>query len=172
MADEVASTYIGMLYRINSIFQHNKLGYEDFIKDINYYSENVKGGTYSKELLNEIINRCITEWKILLLKICDDLTKRAESRNEYKLSLNKELKKIKNIHKRVTIESLLPDDYEEIYEEHIIKIKDEIEKIINDKDFDKKLFKKSLIYGIIISIVTGIITGLVTGYYLFKWGLA
>ena len=169
MVDEVASTYISMLYRINGIFQKYELGYEDFINDIEFYREQE---TYSKELLSDIIKRCVLEWKNLLLIICDNLIKRGEVREEYKLSLKKELKQIKKIKKRVEIESLLPDEYASIFDNELTKLNDEVDKKINDKDFDKKLFRRSLFYGIIISIVTGIVTGLVTGYYLFKWGLA
>lgn len=167
VVEQKADGYITSLFKINDIYSHYDFGGEekDLSDEINYYYTKK---TYSDDEIQSLQNKCIDEWKLILIKICETLIKNVESNKEYQKILKVELKQVKKIHIDLIHGKKLPDEYEKIFYEKLDELKDKVEVKIDDKNFDKKLFNKSLFYGGLI----GLASGFFTGYALFKFGFA
>ena len=167
MVDPKAGGYISSLQNINAIYTRYDFsgGEKDLSDEINYF--NTKE-TYSDDEIQNLQNKCIDEWKLVLTKICDILIKNVESNEEYHKILKIELKQVKNIKLDLKHGKKLPDDYENIFYNKLDGLKDNVEVKIDGKKIDRKNFNKSLIYGGLV----GLASGFFTGYALFKLGFA
>lgn len=167
LVDIIASEYLRMLYKINEIYSRYNLGDEDMdlSEDIKYYSSK---NSYDDSEIQGLIEKCNSEWKNLLIKICENLIIKVESENEYLNLLRIELKQVKQIYAIIKKEKKLPDEYEKIFDEELDELKDRVEVKFSEKDFDKRLYKKGLFYGGIIGLFIALIVGILL-YYLIKY---
>lgn len=166
MTDQKAEGYVTSLLKINDIYSHYDFegDEKDLSDEIKYFSDKQN---YSDDEIQHLQNKCINEWKEILIKICEILIRNVESDEIFQKILKVELKKVKKIRLDLEHGKKLPDEYEAIFNDKLDELKDVVEVKIDTKHIDKKLFNKSLVYGGVI----GLASGFVTGYLLFQWGL-
>ena len=95
MVEPIISEYCRIFYRINEIYSNSIFGNEiDLLDEISYYNSKE---SYSDDEIIGVEQKCIDEWRTLLIKICNELINKIESNKDYIKLLKIELRKINSI---------------------------------------------------------------------------
>ncbi|MCK4796217.1 MAG: hypothetical protein KAT05_02480 [Spirochaetes bacterium] len=160
MIEPIIANYILQFQKISEIYSTFDKK-TDFLDEIYYYNTKT---SYSDEEIIGVEQKCIDEWKKVLLKLCDYLINKIEVNKKYINILKIELKQVKKIYINIKNEPKKIDEYEEIYDDTLDKLRDIIEVTIYKDENANKRFK--------INWFLAIVGGFITGYILFKLGFA
>ena len=155
--------YLRILHKINDIYSRYELNDKDLEDEITYYYN--KDG-YSEEEIEELQNFCEIEWKNVLIKLCQGLITKIESKENYKKILNVELNKARKVYQELVKEKKTLDGYEKLYDNKLNDFRDTVEKEIAKYGIENKRFNLSIIIAIIIAVGS-----IILGAYLQKRGL-
>lgn len=144
--------FIKILYKINDIYSKLFKGY-DLQDEIEHFNSKKK---FNKKELTKLKNKCETEWKLLLSRICKAIINKIDKNKFLSEKLPKQYKHTKRIQSKINNNDLSLDKYEKIY--------DEIDDIIDDIKIENntriRTFKDRLIdwiigfgIGVVISII-------------------
>lgn len=148
--------FIKILYKINDIYSDLYGGY-DLQDDIEHYNSKK---SFSKKELTQLKDKCVKEWKSLLIKLCASIIDKINSKKVLGEKLIKQHKKTKIMRSKINNDELALDAYENIYHE-IDNIIDEV-KIENN--VVRRTFRDRLIDGF-IGFVMGVVVSIIA-YFL------
>ena len=157
--EPIIAEYLRLFYKMNEIYSHSDFDNRiDLLDEISYYNSKE---SYSDEEIIKVEQKCIDEWKSLLIKICNDLLKKIQSNKDYIKLLKIESKEVKSILIDLNHDDKKLYEYEELFDKKLVLLKDKVEVKIDETNLDKKLFRKGLIYGGIIGFGIALIAGII-----------
>lgn len=147
--------YLRVLYKINDIYIRYELNDKDLEDELNYYYNK---DDYSEAEIKDLQNKCEIEWKDVLLKLCEGLIARINSKQDYKKILKPELDEAKRVYHELDKEKKTLDEYEKLFDNKLNELRDKIEKETAKYGIENKRFFLNIIIAIIIafgSIIVG-----------------
>lgn len=156
-------SYLRILQKINDIYSDYEVADKDLLDEINYYEDKEN---FLEQEIKEIQNKCEIEWKELLIKLCENLITKIESRNDYKKILKVELKEARKIRQELIKEKKTIEEYEKTFDNRIIALRDSVEINIAKYGIEKDRFWINIVFAILIAVGS-----IFLGAYLQKWGL-
>lgn len=147
--------YLRILYKINDIYSRYEIDDIDLLDEIEYYHAKKD---YSVKEINELQNKCIIEWKTVLTSLCNNLKTKIESKRFYTKLLNSELKQVKKIKIELFNEKKTLDEYEDLFDNKLLNLRDVVEKKIAKEENQNRKFYLGILVGIFLAIMGIIIT--------------
>ena len=144
IADSGVVEYLRILYKINDIYSRYEIDDVDLLDEIEYYYAKKD---YSVEEINELQNKCVIEWKTVLISLCNNLKTKIESKTFYTKLLKSELKQVNKIKIELHNEKKALDEYDDLFDNRLLNLRNEIEReIAKEENQNKKLeeLKKEL----------------------------
>ncbi len=121
--------------------------------EISYYEAKKN---YSDEDLKIFEQKCKDAWVKLTSLICEDLIRKIRRKKKIAKLFAIEMKEIKKIQQEVRINKLSLEEYEDLFDDRVDRIRD----VAQTKLFKEKLEFKRFVWGIVIGGVIGLIVGL------------
>lgn len=150
----IIKDYLRILYKINDIYIRFDLDEKDLEDEINYYHNK---DAYSEEEIKELQNKCESEWKEVLIKLCNGLIAKIASKGDYKKILKVELNQAKKIYQELTKEDKTLDEYEKLFDNKYNDLRNTLEREIAKYEIENKRYANAILLGIISTILIEII---------------
>ncbi len=145
------SEYLRILYKINEVYSKTKLDY-DLLNEIDFYQKS----KLKKNEIKDLENKCLEEWKTLILKLIEILESKT-SKKKYKELLISELKDVSKIKTKISNKSFNLVEFENIFDNELEKIKDNIETKLNKEKQNNKKFWLGITLGFILGVIASLI---------------
>jgi len=154
IADSGVVEYLRILYKINDIYSRYEIDDIDLLDEIEYYHAKKD---YSTEEINELQNKCISEWKTVLTSLSNNLKTKIESKSFYTKLLKNELKEVKKIKIELHNEKKALDEYENLFDNKLLNLRNDIESKIAKEENQNRNFYLGILAGILLTIIVEII---------------
>lgn len=142
--------YLRILYKINEIYSSYEIDNLDLLDEIEYYySKN----DYSDNEIKDLQNKCNSEWKNVLIPLCEKLKNKIESKEYYKKLLKSELKQCRKIYNEIVNEEKTLDEYETIFDNKLSGLQDTVDSKIAKEEKDDSRFWLGVGVGVVMTLV-------------------
>ena len=149
--------YLRILYKINDIYSRYDLDDIDLLDLIEYYHTKKD---YFVEEIDELQNKCIIEWKNVLISLCNNLKIKIESKGFYTKLLKSELKQVNKMKIELLNENKTLEEYEDLFDNKLLSLRDVVESKIAKEENQNQKF----IFGIVVGLFSAVI-GIIISFF-------
>ena len=143
--------YLRTLHRINEIYSDYEIDNVDLSDKIDYYySKN----DYSDDEIKDLQSKCNSEWKNVLISLCEKLKNKIEDKEYYTKLLKNELNQCKKIYNELINEEKTLDEYETIFGDKLSVLQDTVNSNIVKEEKDRNRFWIGVGVGVLMTIIT------------------
>ena len=150
--------YLRILYKINDIYSRYDLDDIDLLDLIEYYHTKKD---YFVEEIDELQNKCIIEWKNVLISLCNNLKVKIESKGFYTKLLKSELKQVNKMKIELLNENKTLEEYEDLFDNKLLSLRDVVESKIAKEENQNQKFIFGIVVGLFFAVIGIIISFLV-----------
>ena len=150
--------YLRILYKINDIYSRYDLDDIDLLDLIEYYHTKKD---YFVEEIDELQNKCIIEWKNVLISLCNNLKIKIESKGFYTKLLKSELKQVNKMKIELLNENKTLEEYEDLFDNKLLSLRDVVESKIAKEENQNQKFIFGIVVGLFFAVIGIIISFLV-----------
>lgn len=147
--------YLRILYKINDIYSRYDLDDIDLLDLIEYYHTKKD---YFVEEIDELQNKCIIEWKNVLISLCNNLKIKIESKGFYTKLLKSELKQVNKMKIELLNENKTLEEYEDLFDNKLLSLRDVVESKIAKEENQNQKFIFGMVVGLFLAVIGIIIS--------------